>query len=61
MTLKIKMTDQRDPSQPDFPFQNQKSRLVADMRGTSGYIKLGGWTLKYINQECLALILLADL
>lgn len=31
MTLKIKMTDQREAGQPDFPFQNQTSCLVTDM------------------------------
>lgn len=32
MTLKIKMVDQREPVQPDFPFQDQTSRLVTDTR-----------------------------
>lgn len=47
MTLKIKMTDQREPVQPDFPFQDQTSRLVSDR---SCVCVGGGGSLQYMNQ-----------
>ena len=49
MTLKIKMTDQREAGQPDIPFQNQTSCLVTDMME----LHPAGWlhTLKYINRK----------
>lgn len=41
LTLKIKMTDQREPVQPDFPFQDQTSCLVTDTDCTGWYKKQG--------------------
>lgn len=49
LTLKIKMTDQREPVQPDSPFQDQTSCLVTDTGCTPEIQKTGSpaswWSL----------------